>query len=110
MVKVSKKQGYKKVKRGKGTQKLSKKKGRSKVMKKAKKGMSMKKMMEEGNNKPRMVYCLRCKDKVEITDYKIKQNKRGTYQVQGVCRSNKCAQNPMKVFAFISAEEAKKTK
>ena len=48
-------------------------------MKKAKKGMSMKKMMEEGNNKPRMVCCLDV-DKVEITDYKIKQNKRIIYK------------------------------
>ena len=110
MARVSKKQSYKKTRGAKGSQKLSKKKGRSKVMKKAKKGMSMKKMMAEGNNKPRQVYCLRCRDKVEITDYKIKQNKRGTYQVEGICRNNKCAQKPMRVFSFISAEEAKKNK
>lgn len=110
MAKVSKKQSYKKGRTAKGSSKLSKKKGASKEMKKGKKGGTIKKMMANANNKPRQVYCLRCKDKVEITNYKIKKNKRGTYQVEGECCSNACAQKPMRVFAFISAEEAKKTK
>ena len=109
MVKVSSNKSNKKHRTSKGSNKLSKKKGRSKVMKKAKQGISMKKMMHS-ENKPRQVYCLKCKDKVEITDYKITKNKRGIYQVQGLCRSNLCAQKPMKVFAYISADELKKTK
>ena len=106
MAKVSKR----KSRNSKGSNKLSKKKMRSKEMKKGKKGGSIKKMMENANNKPRQVYCLRCKDKVEITNYKIKKNKRGTYQVEGECCNNACAEKPMRVFAFISAEEARKTK
>lgn len=108
MVKVSKKQSYKKRKNTKAFNKLSKKKKRSQEMKKGKKGSSIKKMMGDSNNKPRKVFCLRCKDKVEITNYKIKKNKRGTYQVEGECRNNDCAQKPMKVFSFISSEEANK--
>lgn len=100
MAKVSKKRGSNK---GKNSPKMSKK--RSTTMKKAKSAGNIKKMMEDCCSKPRKVYCLKCKRKVKITDYTIEQNKRGTYQIKGVCKNTTCCKVPTKVMAFISESD-----
>ena len=100
MAKVSKKN---RSKRGKNSPKMSKK--RSKTMKNAKSAGNIKKMMEDCCSKPRKVYCLRCKKKVMIKDYTIEQNKRGTYQIKGVCKNTTCCKTPTKVMAFISESD-----
>ena len=40
-----------------------------------------------------------------ITDYTIEQNKRGTYQIKGVCKNKTCCKNPTKVMAFIAESD-----
>ena len=100
MAKVSKKNSSK---RSKNSPKMSKK--RSKTMKKAKSAGNIKKMMADCCSKPRKVYCLRCKRKVMITDYTIEQNKRGTYQIKGVCKNKTCCKTPTKVMAFIAESD-----
>jgi len=86
----------------KGGKKNSK---RSKTMKKAKSSGNIKKMMADCCSKPRKVYCLKCKKKVMITDYTIEQNKRGTYQIKGVCKNKTCCKTPTKVMAFIAESD-----
>ena len=61
---------------------------RSRTMKKAKRGISMKKMMG-GSQKPRKVYCVSCRQKVTVSDYELKQNSRGAYQLVGDCGNKK---------------------
>ena len=101
MAKASKKRNA--IKGGKKNSKLSKK--RSKTMKKAKNSGNIKKMMADCCSKPRKVYCLKCKKKVMINDYTIEQNKKGTYQIKGVCKNKTCCKNPTKVMAFISQSD-----
>lgn len=101
MAKASKKRNA--IKGGKKNSKLSKK--RSKTMKKAKNSGNIKKMMADCCSKPRKVYCLKCKRKVMITDYTIEQNKRGTYQIKGVCKNKTCCKKPTKVMAFIAESD-----
>ena len=101
MAKASKKRNA--IKGGKKNSRLSKK--RSKTMKKAKNSGNIKKMMADCCSKPRKVYCLKCKKKVMITDYTIEQNKRGTYQIKGVCKNKTCCKTPTKVMAFIAESD-----
>ena len=84
----------------------SKTKRRSRTMKNAKRGISMKKMM--GGNKPRKVYCVSCKSKVNVVDYEIKATPRGAYQLIGQfgSKNHKVDKNGERnVYSFVSAKD-----
>ena len=93
------KKGPKKSNKQKSNKQKSNKK-KSNKQKSNKQKMSDNKNM--GNNKPVTVTCLKCKSKIQLTDYTSKKTKNGAMLVQGICNKG-CMTNdnkPVKVAGF----------